>query len=395
MRVLIADDVETNILILGTLLQNWGYDVVTAQDGLEAWNRVCKGDITFVISDLLMPNMDGFELCQRIRAAALPHYVYVILLTALHDKASLIKGMEAGADDFLSKPFNQNELQVRIRAGERVLQLEKTLRQRNAELGEAYTRIQDDLEAAAQMQQSLLPSAAVTLSGIQFDWVFRPSAIVGGDIFNFFPLDEQHVAFYHLDVAGHGIPSAMLSVTLSKVLTPIANQDSLLKHLLPEAPHYVIVPPADVVTALNERFQSTADSLMYFTMIYGIIDTSAQQITLTQAGHPSPAYIPHGGKARLLGDGGFPVGMLPNVPYESFTMQLRRGDRLVIYSDGVTECMNPQRELYTEERFLRHLEHTAPRPLREVMEQLEEGLCQWKGDITFDDDVSVLAFEVL
>lgn len=394
MRVLIVEDNEANILLLQALLRHWGYEVVVARDGVEAWDIISTEDISFVISDLMMPNMDGFELCRRIRLANLPRYVYVILLTALEDKASLIKGLEAGADDFLSKPFNQHELQVRIRAGERVLQLEKTLKQRNTEIEEAYATIRRDLEAAAQMQQSLLPSTAATISGMAFDWLFRPSAFVAGDIFNFFQLDEHHLGFYHLDVAGHGIPSAMLSVTLSKVLTPAADQSGLLKRPISTPPYYTLIPPIDVVNALNQRFQSPADSCLYFTMVYGIIDTAIGRLTFTQAGHPSPVYMLQGAKARLIGDGGFPVGLLPDLTYESLTVDMQRGDRLVIYSDGVTECMNPQQELYTEERLLTHLDSTAHLPLRQVMEHLEQGLCHWKGDNTFDDDVSVLVIEV-
>lgn len=372
MRVLIVDDNEANILLLQALLTRWDYEVVVARDGVEAWDILDTDDISFVISDLMMPNMDGFELCQRLRLANLPRYVYVILLTALEDKASLIKGLEAGADDFLSKPFNQHELQVRIRAGERVLQLEKTLTQRNAEIEEAYATIRRDLEAAAQMQQSLLPSTAATLSGIAFDWLFRPSAVVAGDIFNFFQLDEHHLGFYHLDVAGHGIPSAMLSVTLSKVLTPAVDQSSLLKRPIAEAPYYTLIPPVDVVNSLNQRFQSSADSCLYFTMVYGIINTAIGRLTFTQAGHPSPVYMLQGAKARLIGDGGFPVGLLPDLTYESLTVDMQRGDRLAIYSDGVTECMNPQQELYTEERLLTYLDSTAHLPLRQVMENLEQ-----------------------
>src|SRR5437763_10867920 len=154
MRILVVDDDGLTRSVLGAMLQSWGYEFLFAGDGLAAWEILRQETIQLVISDLIMPHMDGIELCRHIRSANFSHYVYVILLTASHEKSSLIIGMDAGADDFLNKPFDQDELQVRIRAGERVLRLEQTLQQRNEALSEAYSHIQRDLEAAARMQQS-------------------------------------------------------------------------------------------------------------------------------------------------------------------------------------------------------------------------------------------------
>src|SRR5574337_1092851 len=163
MRILIVDDdVDMRRLLLGTL-KKWGYDVVPASDGAEAWQILQNESISFVITDWIMPNLDGLELCRRIREGRFSRYIYVILLTAKHAKDELIKGMEAGADDFLIKPFNAGELKVRIRAGERVVKLENDLEEQNRKLQEAYSRIREDLDAAVTMQQSLLPSHALVV----------------------------------------------------------------------------------------------------------------------------------------------------------------------------------------------------------------------------------------
>jgi sigma-B regulation protein RsbU (phosphoserine phosphatase) len=130
-------------------------------------------------------------------------------------------------------------------------------------------------------------------------------------------------------------------------------------------------------------------------MIYGFIDTKAARVTLTQAGHPSPVYLPRGGKAVLLGTGGFPVGMLPEVDYETLTLDFQPGDRLALYSDGVTECMNQAHELFGETRLMRYVEEAGALPLNEMMQNLERYLHAWKGDNAFEDDVSVLAFEAI
>jgi sigma-B regulation protein RsbU (phosphoserine phosphatase) len=368
---------------------------------MEAWQYIQRESIHLIISDWVMPQLDGLELCRRLRANDFVHYIYIILLTSKDDKADLIEGMEAGADDFLIKPVHADELRLRIRAGERILRLESTLEERNQKLREmyrhleqAYSQIRKDLEAAATMQQSLLPETAVTLCDVRFDWIFRPCAFVAGDIFNFFRLDEHHLGFYHLDVAGHGIPSALLSVTLSKVLNPDPNQGSPLKYFIPIPPHYEINDPIDVMRQLNNRFQSDSSCAIYFTMVYGVLDTRSYCLMLTQAGHPSPIHLGCQSAPTLLGTGGFPVGMLPEVDYESVKLTLNHGDRLFLYSDGVTECINEAKEAFGDERLRELLKLANHLPLHDTLSILENTLKTWKGDTEFDDDISILALEV-
>jgi sigma-B regulation protein RsbU (phosphoserine phosphatase) len=394
MRILIADDSNDMRLLLSRLLQKWGHEVVAARDGLEAWQIIQQEEVSFLITDWMMPNMDGPVLCERIRSSNLSRYIYIILLTSKDEKSDLIAGMAAGADDFLIKPFNADELQLRIRAGERILDLERTLEERNRKLENAYSRIRRDLEAAAEMQQNLLPQAAVTLCGVKFDWLFRPCTFVAGDIFNFFRLDEAHLGFYLLDVAGHGIPSALLSVTLSKVLNPYPNEGSPLKYFIPVPPHYKIASPAQVISQLNHRFQNNIGRLVYFTMVYGIFDTLSRQLTLTQAGHPSPVYVANGGPPVLLGPGGLPVGMFPEVEYDVLTLTLHPGDRLFLYSDGIIEATNGSREPFTVAGFMEFIAASAHLPLDKLIDELEAELIKWRGGEEFGDDISLLALEM-
>lgn len=393
MRILIADDdIEIRRLLTNTL-KKWGHEAVAAENGAEAWGILQKQAISFVISDWVMPEMNGLELCKRIRAAHFPRYIYIILLTAKDAKKELIEGMGAGADDFVVKPFNKGELKVRIRAGERILKLEKDLEERNRKLSEAYSRIRKDLEAGAKMQKSLFPSTATTISGVKFEWLFLPCTFLAGDIFNFFDLDEHHVGFYLLDVAGHGIPSALLSVTLSKMLSPYPSQDSRLKHFVPDSSNYEIVPPAKVVQDLNKSFQSEQDAMQYFTMVYGIIDTQSCKIRMSQAGHPSPIFLRQGGSVSLIGTGGFPVGMLPGIEYEEEEFDFRQGDRLFVYSDGITECVNENRQQFSVKRLTKLLDECQELPLKDLMRKLEDALRNWKGNDKFEDDITLLAME--
>ncbi len=401
MRILIADDDRDIRLLLSRILKKWGHEVFSASDGAEAWKILHEERISFVITDWMMPKLDGIELCSRIREAGFSRYIYIILLTAKDAKDELVQGMEAGADDFVVKPFNKDELKVRIRAGERIVNLERNLEDRNRnlsesnkKLGEAYSVIKKDLEAAGKIQASLLPKSASNILGVKFNWLFLPSTFVAGDIFNYFRLDEQFIGFYLLDVAGHGIPAALLSVTLSRVLSPMDLQDSPLKHYIAEPPHYEITPPAKVVRELNRRFQANEEIMQYFTMIYGLVHTGSGRTKLTQAGHPSPVYLERDGNATFLGKGGYPVGMLPDVDYEECQVDLKRGDRLILYSDGITECTNGELEQFSEERLLKLLQEGKELPLEALTGKVEKNLRMWKGSDEFEDDVTLLAMEI-
>lgn len=150
MKVLIADDDPVSRRLLQSDLQKWGYDVTIASDGTEAWRLFEEGGFSLVISDWMMPGMDGLELIRRIRACSKPSYVYTILLTAMSHKEELVQGMEAGADDFVSKPFDRNELQVRVRAGERIIKLEQALMDQN----QALRAAQSDLNSFVTPSES-------------------------------------------------------------------------------------------------------------------------------------------------------------------------------------------------------------------------------------------------
>lgn len=393
MRILIVDDdVDMRRLLLHTL-QSWGYDVVQTIDGAQAWDLLQNEPFSFVITDWMMPKLDGLELCRRIREGRFSRYIYTILLTSKHSKDELIKGMEAGADDFLIKPFNAGELKVRIRAGERIITLESNLEAQNKKLQEAYFRIREDLDAAVKMQRSLLPSRALIVPGFRFEWMFAPCHFVAGDNFNVFQLDEHRIGFYILDVAGHGIPAAMLSVTLSKLLLPTAGQGSLLKRFIPDPPYYDIAMPAEAARTLNQLFQSKDDAMQYFTMIYGIVEIQSARTLLTQAGHPSPIYQPNEANATLLGTGGFPVGMLPDITYREEELYLHPGDRLFFYSDGIPECTGKNGERFSVDRLMAFLEERRGRPLRDVTADIEQTLRRWRGSDEFEDDITLLAIE--
>jgi phosphoserine phosphatase RsbU/P len=399
MKILLVDDDTVARSILSELLRLQGHEVVEATDGQLAWELVKRGEISFIVSDWLMPNLPGVDLCRKIRAAALDHYIYVILCTSKAARSDLIEGMDAGADDFLVKPISPEELRVKVRAGERVLHLQQGLADNNRELAtinrrleSAHKLIEDDLKAAAWMQTRLLPSPAMLAHGVRCEWRLEPSGYVAGDTFNFFAMGEQHVGFYLLDVSGHGVPAAMLSVTLSMLLTPDETAGNPLKRYNREHEAFELLSPGDAIRVLNQRFQSKDDQ--YFTIVYGLFDTGSSTLSLAQAGHPGPILISKAGDTRLLGSGGMPVGLWPDIDFDCFDIPTGHGDRLLLYSDGVTECMNLQGEAFGEDRLLAYLQQWATQPLDALLGGLLTEIKAWRAVTSLADDVSLLAIEI-
>lgn len=408
MRILIADDSKLIQTLLVTLLKKWGHEVIIAQSGEQAWEILQREPVQFLISDWMMPGMDGPTLCRKIRAAKFPGYVYTILLTAIATKESIIEGMEAGADDYLAKPFNSEELRVRILAGVRLLQLESELKEKNQKLDDAYKIIERDLKGAGEMQRNLLPAPSVRFDNAYFEWLFLPATFVAGDIFNYFRvLDDQHVAFYHLDVSGHGVPSAMLSVTLSKVISAEMGVNNPLQVATPTPAlpfkdrrqnrghdKATLASPDVAVANLNKTFQNNSHNDLYFTMVYGTLNLATGELQFCQAGHPSPIFLPKDGDATSVGTGGFPVGMFPDLTFESCTLHLQSGDRFFLYSDGITECLSEDgQEIFGEARLREWIEAHRHLPLSELKNALKQKLLEWRGKAEFEDDISFLALE--
>ncbi len=397
MKILIADDSEDMQMLLSQYLRQWGHTVVVARNGAEALHILEETDIQFVISDWAMPLMSGEELCRTVREKIdLQRYIYIILLTAKQERQDLVTGMEAGADDFIRKPFNKDELRVRIRAGERTLQMEKMLAEQNTQLKEAQAALRNDLEVAAQVQRNLLPNPKeqpFAHAGYRFDWLYTPAAFLGGDTCNILRLDKTHAGFYMIDVAGHGIPAALKTVMLHQTLSAANGQTGLLKDDISYAPHCFIRPAAEVLYELNNASQDENDAMHYFTMIYGLLDVETGQVTISHAGHPSAILLHSDSSMEMTDTGGVPVGMLPEMVYEESTLTLTAGDRIILYTDGVTECENIFGEQFTLQRFQDLLREHGQKPLRDMIAAIHQALVAWRGSSGFDDDVSLLIIE--
>ncbi|QJD30397.1 PP2C family protein-serine/threonine phosphatase [Methylococcus geothermalis] len=399
MRILLVDDDPISVLAVAVYLRKLGYEVNSARDGREAIEQFQSQRFECVISDWNMPYLNGEELCRRVRSLKLPYYVYFILLTGRDDKDSLLQGMEAGADDFLVKPVDREELRVRIRAGERIVRLEQQLEERsrllenvNRELKQAYQTIRNDLATAAAIQKSLLP-APWTLADLEIRSLFIASDFLAGDMFGYFPLDDRHLALFQLDVSGHGVSSALISVALSKCLAQSRSLEITAETCAPSGRGSP--SPNRMLEELNRFFAVQPESNSHFaTMIYAVLDRETGRLELSAAGHPPPLlWKRETGTIAESAVRGLPLGVVADRRYASESHRLAPGDRLFVYSDGITECMSPAGEAFGGGRFRHLLEDTGSLPLAEAIGRIERALSDWRGQGGYTDDISLVVME--
>src|SRR5262245_3281016 len=285
-KILIADDHELSRFKLKTDLEKWGHEVTAAEDGEQAWELFQRNRFAIVITDWMMPKLDGLELVKMLRAADCADYVYIIMLTAKAEKHDIVAGMGAGADDFLVKPFHRDELQVRLRAGIRITKL-------NRQLNETNRRLERGLEAAAQIQQSFLPTVKPQFKGYEFAWGHNPCGKLGGDMLSVVALGDGLVGMYVLDVTGEGVPAALQATTLSRVLAPASDPTSILVARNDDGSVARVREPAEVAQELNRRF-GVQEGRQYFTLAYGVLHLESRGFEFTSAGHPPLLYLQTG-----------------------------------------------------------------------------------------------------
>jgi sigma-B regulation protein RsbU (phosphoserine phosphatase) len=261
-------------------------------------------------------------------------------------------------------------------------------------LAEANRRMRFYLDAAARIQQSLLPDRSPDLPGVEMAWTFRPCSDLAGDTFNFLSLGEGLVGFYIIDVSGHGVPAALLSVTLSHNLSPVSGRSWLLGPEVSPDTTRAATPPAEVVSRLNQSFQMLPGRSQYFTMIYGIIEPVGPRLRYAAAGHPPIVLVPQNGDARTLPTGGIPVGMLEEASWYEMQEEVSPGDRLYFYTDGVIEAAGEGRSEFGIDRLVNELGGHRKLSLQASVDTIRSQIEGWCGDKDPGDDVTILAVEV-
>ncbi len=413
--ILLVDDTPTNLEVLVDCFAAYGFELSVALDGETALKQSQLERPDLILLDVMMPGMDGFETCRRFKENASTKDIPVIFMTALSDAVSTVKGFSYGAVDYVSKPLQLEEVIARVTAHLKIRSLQKqleetisTLQQEVAErkraeealreamllTQKANERMRKDLEAAARVQQALLPETPPAIPGVSFAWVYRPCAELGGDSLNVFQLDERHVGMYVLDVSGHGVPASLLSVTLSRVLIPRRDPSCLFTRADLLAGVGALASPAEVANRLNRMFPMGDEGTQYFTLIYGIMDSQERTFRYVCAGHPAPILFGPGQQPTLCEARNLPIGLFEDEQYEESTITLEPGTRIYLYSDGVLEAMNQEREIFDETRLRTTIEATRLGDLKESVDSIVKAVHTWSGTGQVHDDLSILAVEL-
>ncbi|MEG3897255.1 MULTISPECIES: SpoIIE family protein phosphatase [unclassified Microcoleus] len=334
-QILVIDDDTAVQELLRRTLKKQGYEVTVASNGEDGVAQAQKLRPALIICDWIMPRLTGIDVCRRVKADPDLSTTQFFLLTSLGSIADRVKGLDAGADDFISKPIELNELQARVRAGLRLHQLSRDLKI-------AKQSLEAELAEAAEYVQSLLPDPMT--EPVSIEAKFIPSRQLGGDCFDYNWLDADYLAIYLLDVAGHGLRAALPSVAVLNLLR---------SRTLPNIDYY---KPSDVLRALNTTFQMSYQNDKYFTIWYGVYNRISRQLVYASAGHPPAVLISQSpastAKIQRLKTPGMPVGMFPDAPYVDNCCDVEDLSTLYIFSDGVYEIHQPDGNIWGLDPFI-------------------------------------------
>jgi len=397
--VLVTDDSTTQRMLLRAYLETWGYTVIEAESGKEALKMCKTHHIDLVLSDWVMPEMDGVMFCREFRALKRESYGYFILLTAKNTTDDLALGLTAGADDFLTKPVDAGELRARLEAAERVLKMQRELVEKNEsitatliELQSLYAAIDRDLEEARKLQQSLLPKTFLKFGSVNISMLLHPSGHVGGDMVGVYYISKDTIGVYALDVSGHGVGSAMMTARLSTYLSASDQSHSIAVSETSDG-RLLLHPPSKIAALLNDKMLSELDTDLYATLLLAEIDLASGKILCTQAGHPNPALIKDGEKPEYIGQGGTPVGLIPGASYDSFELQLKTGDALLLYSDGFTEAENKEGQFLGDDAFIDILKGVDTTDGSGTLQHMLKSIEEFANGCELADDLSAVLID--
>jgi sigma-B regulation protein RsbU (phosphoserine phosphatase) len=384
-KILVVDD-EFDILELMELnLTADGFEVITASSGREALAKAKQQAPDLILLDLMMPQMDGYEVMNRLKADKMLAKIPVIMLTALSQVDDKIEGLSAGADDYITKPFDLKEITARIKV---VLKRTRTAKYVNPlirAMGDKFTeakveQLAHHLKAAAEIQRQLLPQETPQFEGIDIAGVLRSSMMVAGDFYDFIPLPEEQLGLTICDIRGKGLPAAMLMVMVRTILRLVCREET---------------SPDKVLKRINDILALDTDPGLFATMVYGVLDAKSLTFTYSNAGHCYPIKVnSHQKEVRLLGTGGMVLGIFDSALFETETVTLNKNDVLVFYTDGITETENAAAELYGEERLTEIIQRNTNLSANEILEQIENSLAEFSDTNQRSDDLTIVVVKI-
>ena len=372
-QILIIDDDPAIQILLKRTLHNQGYEVSVASNGEDGLVQARKLRPGLVLCDWNMPRMNGLQVCRQVKAAPELSTTIFILLTARNSLEDRVEGLDAGADDFLSKPIEMAELKARVRAGLR-------LHEANRDLQHQKQLLEAELAEAAEYVSSILPDR-LTEPPVTIDSRFIPSRQLGGDGFDYYWLDSEHLALYLLDASGHGLRAALPTLQVLNLLRSRA---------LPKINYY---QPSDVLRGLNETFQMTQRNDKYFTIWYGVYNRVKRQLMYSSAGHP-PALLLSGRsdsfiQVKRLKTPSLPAGMFPDADYVDECCEIVEPSTLYIFSDGIYEINQSDGTIWGLDLFVELLTDCRNKGTCNL-DQILQAVKAVNPKDYFDDDLSLL-----
>jgi len=370
-------------------LARMGCRVLEAGNGLTALEIARRVRPDLIIVDWMMPEMDGLTFCEEVRRDPAIKSSHILLMTA-HDKPSQIaEGLARGADDFLSKAASRQEITARVLAGLRTSRLVRELETTGAKLETSMRLLQlkqeemeADLQSAADFVQSLLPQPGSPVPGLELAWEYQPALTLGGDLFGVMPIDADHVGLYILDASGHGVAAALRSASLMTFLR--------VENILQVIGAY---QPERILVEANRRFP-LSDAGESFTVWVGQFQLSTGQLSYASAGHHGALLCGAQRPSQWLTQPSSPLGFDPTAQFAGAAVQLHRGDRLFLLSDGIYEAPSPAGEPWGRWRFQSAVESQQRLPLAAAIAHGFAEARRWQEQSDFSDDAAVAGLEL-
>ena len=325
--ILVVDDDLDILELLKMNLEPEGYNVRTASDGESAVQSACTDPPDLILLDVMMPHKNGFEVIEELKDIEETKNVPVILVTARGQTEDKVRGLDTGADDYITKPFDLREVTARVEA---VLGRTRPIKYINPlmrAMGEGFSekgleQLAGHLQAAAAIQKKLLPEQAPNIDGFNIATLLQSSTSVSGDFYDFIPLSETQIGIVLGDVKGSGIPAALLMVMIRTALRLLCHEEEA---------------PALILKRINDLVVRDTEADLFATMIYGILDTTSSTFIYSNGGHCYPFHWTQNRDITVLKTGGMLIGAFEEATFTTGTCHLAPGDILAFYTDGITE----------------------------------------------------------
>jgi phosphoserine phosphatase RsbU/P len=379
--ILLVDDDNLVRMVARRRLAIFHYRILEANNGIEALAIIEREPVDLILSDWMMPGLNGLGLCEAIKRHEGTRTIHFILMTAFDQPAQIAEGLSRGADDFLPKTASDQEIIARVRSGLRARQLMLDLAESNRLLSKKQEELDSELRSASDFVQSLLPRPGEFVPGVKLGWKFLPSCHLGGDLFQVARWGDDHVGLMVLDMSGHGIGAALRAVSLAMLFKG--------EHIQKTFPSY---NPGEIVTFLNGKYPLT-DEGEYFTIWMGVWQCSTHLLRFASAGHPGSILVKSDLPSVVLGGQSWPIGFSPEKNYRAESVNVQAGDRLYLFSDGIYEVINTHGEIWGRKRLQEALENVSHHPLMGGLTRVIAQSRAWNHQDRFEDDVALLGLE--